>query len=170
MASLTRLRQIYTCTIFLPFLNDGFNRTLGDAQWLGNVFVSIPWLILFNNLLTELLEVCLCLHGVIVARTRPSDTGVFILQSVDTHSLSSDDHHFTKWETTSTNWLDLCWIWSVTFKGVNINAIFYFINYWHYFIFHFTSKNVLHIFCILTMITFIKAITGKKIQWGEYFL
>lgn len=59
-----------------------------------------------------------------------------------------------------------------------MNAIFYFqlyiseiltLLYRNLFSLHLTSKNVLYIFCILTMITFIQG-TGKKIQWGEYFI
>ena len=40
--------------------------------------------------------------------TGASDTGVFILQSLETHSLQSGDLHFTNCQTTSTNWLNLC--------------------------------------------------------------
>lgn len=42
--------------------------TAGDVQCLRIIFVSIPWLILFNNLFSDLLGVFFCLHAVMVAR------------------------------------------------------------------------------------------------------
>ena len=64
----------------VPFTFHFLMMDLTNAQWLGNVFVSIPWLKPF----TELLGVFFCLHGV-ARNTGPLDTDVFILQSLDTH-------------------------------------------------------------------------------------
>lgn len=49
-------RQIYSCTLLLPFLSIWFNWTPRDAELLGNG-LSIPWHVLFNHLFTEVPEV-----------------------------------------------------------------------------------------------------------------
>ena len=70
----------------------------------------------FHNLLTELLAV-----------TGRPHTGVFVLHSLDTHSLHSGGLPYC--ETTSTKGLDLCWIRSGTLNGGNSYAITYFALY-----------------------------------------
>lgn len=58
-----------------------------------------------------------CLHGVIVDRN--TDTGIYIQQSPEIHSLSSGDLHFTSCDITITDYPDFCWISLGTFKKLN---------------------------------------------------
>ena len=134
MSFLRRLPHLSCCSIKPPpgvvtlvlvasLAEDGPpNRTLGDVQWLGNVFVPKPWFILFNRLFVELPGALFCLHSAIVARsadeplTGPSDTGVLIWQSIETHSLYSGDLYYTNCEAASAKWPDICWIRSVNLK------------------------------------------------------
>lgn len=69
---------------FLSFLTD-----LAGLQGMFNALdfsVSIPWLILVNNVFSDLLGVSLCVFM------------SFILQSLVTHTLHSGDLYSTHWE------------------------------------------------------------------------
>ena len=134
----------------------GFSWALGDVQWHGNVFESVPRTYTFINL-SQLLGLFFCPHGVIVARntdevvTGPSDAGVFSLQSPETRSLHSADLHLSYW-------LELCWIKSVSFKGAWFMHILTLTSE-DFFFFQYTFGQKSQI--ILT-IPFIKAIKGGK--------
>lgn len=90
--------------------NDKINCTPKDYQWLW-CFLDISWLMLFNNLFTELFEVLLCLHGVVIVRstdssvTGPSRYRCLCITIIETHLLTSDDLHFTNSVTYNTIWL-----------------------------------------------------------------
>lgn len=95
-------RQIYACAIFLPFLHDGFNCTPRDIQWLINVLLSIPYLVLFNNFFAELVVVFFCVHGAVFAQnthvpviglSRYGCIYTTINNYNQTHSLDSGDLH-----------------------------------------------------------------------------
>ena len=67
---------------------------------------------------------CNCIHKYRSTNDGLLDTGVVILQSLETHSLNSDDLHCTNCETTSTNWM--VELGQLILKGVNSCAITYF--------------------------------------------
>ena len=70
---------------------------------------------------------CNCGRGILSEPvTEHSDSGVFILHLIETHSLHPGDLHFTNWGAASTNWPDLC-----SFKGGKYicNHLFYIVYF-----------------------------------------
>lgn len=97
-------RQIYTCAIFFPFLNDGIS---------GCWYLSSD--LYFPLTLSQCSLVIFCSHCEII---------VFILL----FKKQLVKLIFTDCQTTCTNHLGRCWIRSVTLKGLNIVNWYYFID------------------------------------------